>query len=105
MKQRPFESELGGLALRRAANEIISRYHSMAHNAALKTLAERITQRLKERGFCVVFDRDLERCWPSSRMSRAERERKIQELAESQGCTAAILDAGFGTRAIFQKLV
>ena len=40
------------------------------------------------------------RCWPSSRMSRAERERKIQEFAESQGCNAAILDAGFGTRAI-----
>jgi hypothetical protein len=37
-------------------------------------------------------------------MSRGERERKIQEFAESQGCNAAILDAGFGTRAILQKL-
>jgi hypothetical protein len=72
----------------------------VTHNAALKTLAEHIAQQLKERGFCVVFDRDLERCWPSSRMVRAERERKIQEFAESQGWTAAILDAGFGTRAI-----
>jgi muramoyltetrapeptide carboxypeptidase LdcA involved in peptidoglycan recycling len=70
----------------------------------LKTLAEHIAQQLKERGFCVIFDRDLERCWPSSRMSRGERERKIQEFAESQGCNAAILDAGFGTRAILQKL-
>ena len=76
----------------------------MAQNAALKTLAEHIAQQLKERGFCVVFDRDLERCWPSSRMARAERERKIEEFAECQGWTAAILDAGFGTRVILQQL-
>jgi hypothetical protein len=69
----------------------------------LKILAQHITQQLKERGFCVVFEHDLERCWPSSGMSRAERERKIQDFAESQGWTAAILDAGFSTRAIFQK--
>ena len=36
-------------------------------------------------------------------MSQAERERKIQDFAESQGSTAAILEAGFATRAIFQK--
>ena len=72
-------------------------------HAGLKTLAEHITQQLKERGFCVVFDRDLERCWPSGRMTRAEREREIQAFAESRGRTAAILDAGSGTRAIFQQ--
>jgi hypothetical protein len=91
--------------LRTDANEIISHYDLMAHNADSKTLTEHIAQQLKERGFCVLFDRDLERCWPSSRIARAERERKIQEFAESQGCTAAILDAGFGMRAIFRKLV
>jgi hypothetical protein len=73
-------------------------------NAALKVLAEHIAQQLEERGFCVVFDGDLERCWPSSGMSQAERERKIQDFAESQGWTAAILEAGFATRAIFQKV-
>ena len=72
-------------------------------HAALKILAEHIAQQLKERGFCVVFECDLERCWPSSGMSRAERERKIQEFAESQGWTVAILDAGSATRAIFQE--
>jgi hypothetical protein len=76
----------------------------VAQNTALKTLAEHIAQQLKERGFCVVFEHDLERCWPSSRMARAERQRKIQEFAESQGWTAAILDAGFGTRVIIRKL-
>ncbi len=70
---------------------------------ALKILTEHITQQLEERGFCVVLDSDLERCWPSSRMAQAEQERKIQDFAESQGWTAAILDAGFITRAIFQK--
>jgi hypothetical protein len=69
----------------------------------LKILAEHIAQQLKERGFCVVFESDLERCWPSSEISPAERDRKIQDFAESQGWTAAILNAGFATRAIFSK--
>ena len=73
-------------------------------HAALKILGEHIAQQLKEREFCVVFEGDLERCWPSSGMSQGERERKIQDFAESQGWTAAILDAGFGTRAILWKL-
>jgi hypothetical protein len=76
----------------------------VAHSAALKTLAEYIALQLQEREFCVVFDRDLERCWPSRRMARPEREREIQEFAESQGWTAAILNGGFGTRAILRKL-
>jgi hypothetical protein len=71
---------------------------------ALKTLTERIAQQLKERGFCVVFENDLERCWPSKEMERARRERKIQGFAESQGWTAAILESGFGMRAIFRRL-
>jgi hypothetical protein len=68
----------------------------------LKTLAECIALQLQEREFCVIFDRDLERCWPSSRMARAEREREIQSFAESPGWTAAIVEGGFGVRAIFQ---
>jgi superfamily II DNA/RNA helicase len=71
--------------------------------AALKILAEHIAQQLKERGFCVVFAGDLERCWPSSGMSQTERERKIQDFAESQGWTSEIIEAGDATRAIFQK--
>jgi hypothetical protein len=69
----------------------------VAYSAALKILAQHIAQQLEERVFCLVFEHDLERCWPSSRMSRAEREGKIQDFAESQGWTAAILDAGSGT--------
>jgi hypothetical protein len=57
-------------------------------HAALKILAEHIAQQLEERVFCLVFEHDLERCWPSSGMSRAEREGEIQDFAESQGWTA-----------------
>jgi hypothetical protein len=72
-------------------------------HAGLKLLAEHIAQQLNERGFCVVFDRDLERCWSSGKMTRAEREREIQAFAESQGWSAAILNAGFPMSARFQK--
>jgi hypothetical protein len=32
------------------------------------------------------------------------RERRIQDFAESQGWSAAIVDSGFGTRAVFNRL-
>jgi hypothetical protein len=72
-------------------------------HGSLKILAQHIAQQLEQRGFCVVFDRDLERCWPSGRMTRAEREREIQDFAECQGWTAAILNAGFPASVRFQK--
>ena len=51
----------------------------------MKILAEHVAQQLEERAFCVVFEGDLDRCWPSSGMSQAELERRIQDFAESQG--------------------
>ena len=65
---------------------------------------EVIAQQIKGRGFCVVFDHDLERCWPRNKMARAERETKIQGFAKSQGWNATILENGFGARAIFRRL-
>jgi hypothetical protein len=76
----------------------------VAQIAALKALSQQIAQQLKQRGFCVVFDRDLERCWPSETVERAEREKEIQSFAESKGWTATILESGFGMRAIFRSL-
>jgi hypothetical protein len=70
----------------------------------LKTLAEHIAARLEDRAFCVVFENDLERFWPRKEMARTKREREIQGFAESQGWAAAILEGGFGTRAIFRRL-
>jgi hypothetical protein len=70
----------------------------------LKTLAKHIEAQLEERAFCVVFEDDLKRCWPSNQMSQAERNSEIHRFAESQGWSATILEGVFGTRAIFQKL-
>jgi hypothetical protein len=84
--------------MKRSEHENANKWH-----AALKILAQHIAQQLEERRFCVVFDRDLERCWPSGRMTRAEREREIEAFAESQGWTAVILNAGFPMSVRFQK--
>jgi hypothetical protein len=54
--------------------------------------------------FCVVFEDNLERRWPSEKLERAEREEEIQFFAKSHGWTAAILTADTGIRAIFWKL-
>ena len=70
----------------------------------MKTLAEQIAARLGEQAFCVVFEDDLERCWPSNKIVAAKRNREIENFAESHGWTAAILEGAFGTRAIFRSL-
>jgi hypothetical protein len=69
----------------------------------LKTLTKHIEVQLDERGFCVVFEDDLKRCWPSNPIAHAERNSEIHRFAESQGWSATILDGVFGTRAIFEK--
>jgi len=70
----------------------------------MKVLTKQIATRLGEEEFCVVFEDDLERCWPSNKMASANRKREIQNFAESQGWSAAILEGAFGTRAIFRRL-
>jgi len=69
----------------------------------METLAKHVAARVEERGFCVVFENALERCWPSSKMTHAKRKKEIQSFAESRGWTAAILEGGFGIRAVFRK--
>ena len=59
-------------------------------------LAKHIARSLKERGFCVVFEDELERCWPSEKIDRGDRERQIQTFAESRGWIASILDTDSG---------
>jgi len=70
----------------------------------MKTLTKDIAAKLGEGAFCVVFEDDLERCWPSNKMPEAKRRKEIQNFAESHGWTAAILEGAFGTRAIFRGL-
>jgi len=66
-------------------------------------LARNIEQSLKERGFCVVFEDELERCWPSEKIDLGNREETIQSFAKSRGWMVSVLnsDSG-GTRAIFE---
>jgi hypothetical protein len=69
----------------------------------LKTLAKHVAARLGERTLCVVFEDDLERCWPSERLERAAGEKEIQSFARSQDWAAVILTVESGIRAIFRK--
>ena len=48
-------------------------------------LGKHIERTLKERGFCVVLEDELQRCWPSEKIKRAEREKQIETFAESHG--------------------
>lgn len=70
--------------------------------SVLKTLARHIATQIEERGYCVVFQNDLQRVWPLELITSSEREKEIREFAETHGWSAAI--RAFGTRAIFQEL-
>ena len=65
-------------------------------------LAKYIERSLKERGFCVVFEDELECCWPSEKIDLGDREETIQSFAKSRGWIVSVLnsDSG-GMRAIF----
>jgi muramoyltetrapeptide carboxypeptidase LdcA involved in peptidoglycan recycling len=67
----------------------------------MKTLAKHVVERLEERALCLVFENDVERCWPSNKITHAKRTEEIQSFAESQDWTAAVVEGGFGTRVIF----
>ena len=67
-------------------------------------LAKHIEQSLKERGFCLVLEDELERCWRSEKIKRADREKQIQTFAKSRGWIVSILNTDSGVmRAIFAR--
>ena len=67
-------------------------------------LAKHIEQTLQERGFCVVLEDELERCWPSEELNREDQEKQIQTFAKSRGWIVSILDTDSGVmRAIFDR--
>ena len=49
----------------------------------------------------VVFEDEVERCWPSERLEALERERQIQDFAKSRGWNASIHNSEGLIRAIF----
>jgi len=59
---------------------------------------------LEEREFCLVFEEELERCWPSEKIKRAQREKQIQTFAKLHGWSAFILNTDSGlTRVMFAR--
>ena len=67
-------------------------------------LAKHIERSLKKRGFCLVLEDELERCWPSEKMERTDREEQIQTFATSHGWIVSILNTDSGVvRAIFAR--
>jgi len=68
----------------------------------LETLARHIKGNFKKWSFCVVFENELERYWPTEKMNDSERESQIQAFAESHGWIAFMHKNDFDlTRAIF----
>lgn len=66
--------------------------------------AKHIERTLEERGFCVVLEDELERCWPSEQIDPGDREEQIQGFAESHGWVVSILNTDSGVmRAIFER--
>jgi len=69
----------------------------------MEELVKHIERSLRERGFCVVLEDDVERCWPSGKINRADREKDIESFAESHGWIVSIFDADSGgIRAMFK---
>ena len=74
---------------------------SIDRDGRLGRLAKHIERHLKEREFYLVFEDEVERCWPSNIENR-ERERQIQDFAKSRGWKAFIFNTeSGGTRAMF----
>jgi hypothetical protein len=68
----------------------------------LETLARHIKGNLKKLSFCVVFEDELQRYWPTEKITDTELERQIQAFAESHGWNAFMHKTDFDrTRAIF----
>jgi hypothetical protein len=78
---------------------------SIEQGGHFEALAGHIERRLKERAFCVLFEDEIERCWPRKNVGRTEREEQIQAFAKSNGWSASILDFDSGrTRALFLRV-
>ena len=59
-------------------------------------LAKRVERTLKELGFCVVFEDELQCCWLSEKIKHAEREKQIHAFAKSYGWIVSILNTDSG---------
>jgi hypothetical protein len=65
----------------------------------METLTKHIERDLEERHFCVVFEDEVERCWPKEKLGQMERGEEIQAFAKSRGWNAWIHNSDGVTRA------
>jgi hypothetical protein len=67
--------------------------------------AKFVRERLEKRKYCMVFESQLEPCWPAEKVksaARIAREKKIRAFAKANGWTAVIHDPGLSV--IFKKI-
>jgi hypothetical protein len=75
---------------------------SNPQNAAL---AKFVRERLEKRKYCMVFESQLEPCWPAEKIksaARIAREKKIREFAKANDWTAVLHDPGLSVT--FKKI-
>ena len=68
-------------------------------------LAKLVRERIEKRKYCMVFESQLEPCWPAEKVKTAAhtaREKEIRAFAKANGWTAEIHDPGI--RVIFKKI-
>jgi hypothetical protein len=68
-------------------------------------LSKFVRERVEKREYCMVFESQLEPCWPAEKIksaARTAREKKIRAFAKANGWTAVIHDSGL--RVIFKKI-
>jgi hypothetical protein len=68
----------------------------------MDALYRHIDERLRSRNFCVVFENELQRIWPTEKRERAKRAAAIEAFARAHGLSATIHDPG--VRVTFRRL-
>jgi hypothetical protein len=64
-----------------------------------------VRERIDKRKYCMIFESQLEPCWPAEKVksaARTAREKKIRAFAKANGWIAEILDPDL--RVIFKKI-
>jgi hypothetical protein len=68
----------------------------------MDALYRHIDERLRARNYCVVFENELQRVWPTEKRERAKRAAAIEAFARSHGLSATIHDPGI--RVTFRRI-
>jgi len=69
----------------------------------VNALYQHIDERLRARKYCVVFENELRRVWPTEKRERAKRVAAIERFARAHGLTANIYDPGI--RVTFRRTI